>query len=299
MNNYLLENFRNIDINEKDVRSISIFPSGNFISISGSNSIKIWDFNFNLLQHIKSKFDNWLCCSDIKDENNFVISSDNKNITTWIKKYDKFELNKLIKTNHKKCILKVKYFKNGNIISTSIDNTIKIFEQNEKFEYQNIITLCHSKIVKSILLYENKNIFISSGEDGTKFWNLNNYEFIFYLKNVFCCFWNSLCKIDDDNFIVGEKNSFKIISISKKLIIKDIKTGFSCNGICYIKDKNILIVAGSLNIILFKYNNFEYFQKIQNQSDININGLIELKNGLIISYSHNKILRVWIFKNYN
>jgi hypothetical protein len=59
---------------KKDVKSNSIFPSGNFISISGSNSIKIWDLHFNLLQHIKSKFDNWLCCWDIKDKNNFIIS---------------------------------------------------------------------------------------------------------------------------------------------------------------------------------------------------------------------------------
>ena len=47
MNDYLLENFRNVDINEKDVRPISIFPSGNLISIS--NSIKILDLHFNLL----------------------------------------------------------------------------------------------------------------------------------------------------------------------------------------------------------------------------------------------------------
>ena len=65
--------------------------------------------------------------------------------------------------------------------------------------------------------------------------NLINYECIFYLKNVFCCFWNSL--IDDDTFIVGEKNYFKIISIRKKIIIKDIKTRFSYNGIFYIKYK--------------------------------------------------------------
>ena len=42
-----------------------------------------------------------------------------------------------------------------------------------------------------------------------------------------------------------------------------------------------------------------YSKKSKNQSDININRLLELKNDLIISYSHNKILRVWIFKNYN
>ena len=49
MNNYLLENFRNIEINEKHIISILIFPSGNFISISDSdsNSIKILDLHFN------------------------------------------------------------------------------------------------------------------------------------------------------------------------------------------------------------------------------------------------------------
>ena len=41
----------------------------------------------------------------------------------------------------------------------------------------------------------------------------------------------------DDTFIVGEKNYFKIISIRKKIIIKDIKTRFSYNGIFYIKYK--------------------------------------------------------------
>ena len=65
----------------------------------------------------------------------------------------------------------------------------------------------------------------------------------------------------DDTFIVGEKNYFKIISIRKKIIFKDIKTGFSYNGICYIKDKIILIVTGSLNTILFKYIDFDSLQK--------------------------------------
>ena len=52
MNNYLLENFRNVDINEKNVRSISIFPSDNFISISDSNLIEIWDLHFNIYYNI-------------------------------------------------------------------------------------------------------------------------------------------------------------------------------------------------------------------------------------------------------
>ena len=48
-------------------------------------------------------------------------------------------------------------------------------------------------------------------------------------KKCFFCFYNSLCKIDDDYFIAGKKNYFKRNSISKKIIIKNIKTGFSYN----------------------------------------------------------------------
>ena len=77
----------------------------------------------------------------------------------------------------------------------------------------------------------------------------------------FVVFWNSLCKIDDEHFIVAEKNYFKIISIRKKIIFKDMKTEYFYNGICYINDKIILLVIGSLNIILFKYIIFKYIFK--------------------------------------
>ena len=41
------------------------------------------------------------------------------------------------------------------------------------------------------------------------------------------------------------------------------KTEYYYNGICYINDKSIIFVNGSLNIILFKYIIFKYIQKIQ------------------------------------
>ena len=74
--------------------------------------------------------------------------------------------------------MKVIYYSNKNLISCSKDNKIKIWKENNNNNYDNIKILTHSKKVCSILLLEDKNILISSGNDGTKFWNLNEINYV-------------------------------------------------------------------------------------------------------------------------
>ena len=88
------------------VHSISIFPSGNIISVSYDKSIKIYDSKFNNLQEIPNAHDNFINYVYIKDEYNFVTCSWDNNIKTWIKiikkknkKQKKFNLNKKSKIN--------------------------------------------------------------------------------------------------------------------------------------------------------------------------------------------------------
>ena len=45
-------------------------------------------------------------------------------------------------------------------------------------KYQLMIILNHCNYVKSLLFLKEKNLLISSGKDGTKFWNINNMNFI-------------------------------------------------------------------------------------------------------------------------
>ena len=56
----------------------------------------------------------------IKDEDNFVTCSSDKTIKTWIKKENKFVINKEIKNAHNNNIYKVIYDSKGNLISCSI-----------------------------------------------------------------------------------------------------------------------------------------------------------------------------------
>ena len=293
--NILFENIKTIKTSEKDIRSMSIFPSGNLLSISGVNSIKIYDINFNLLQNIIPKNREWICYSDIKDENNFLVSSD-KNIVLYTKNEGKFTINTIIKTNHKKIVLKVSFLPNGNIISASVDNTIKIYEEKDDKEYQNVITIVNLKIIRSFMLLEDKKILVTSGDDGTKFWNYNNYEEIYSFNNVICGFWNSIIRIDDNKILIGGKSSFYIILLNKKKII-EIQNKFYCNGICYIKNKDILIVVGGIDIKIYNNKNYQCLRSIQDISITSNNGVIQLKNGLIVTYTAIGIIKIWEIKN--
>ena len=285
------------------INDLISFPSGNIISVSFDKSIKIYDNKFNIIQNIVNAHDDYIIDVSIKDENNFVTCSSDKNIKIWIKmtnhlKNDySFNLNKTINNAHDDWINKVIYCLNGNIISCSRDNKIKIWEENNYDNYQCIKILTHNDCVYSILLLEDKNILISCGLDGTKFWNLNNYECIIYNKEAICCNRNALKIIDEDRIIVGGDYDgiIKIISIKEKEIIKYIKNDFVCYGICVIEDKGIFLVGGeSKEIKIYRSDNYECIKIIKDAYYDDIFGISELKDYSIASYGF-KIINIWTF----
>ena len=100
--NLIIKMINSINPHNDEINSMSIFPSGNLISVSDDKSIKIYDNNFNIIQSIENAHDESIDYVNIKDENNFVTCSKDKSIKTWIKKNDKnkenkFILNKIIK----------------------------------------------------------------------------------------------------------------------------------------------------------------------------------------------------------
>ena len=62
------------------ITSVSIFPSGNIISVSSDKSINIYDINLNILQRIENAHDDSIIYVEIKDESNFITCSKDKNI---------------------------------------------------------------------------------------------------------------------------------------------------------------------------------------------------------------------------
>ena len=301
LTNCNLNNINTIQLNNnKKINSLSSFPSGNIISVSSDKSIKIYDIHLNLLQDIQNAHDNSISYLEIKDENNFITCSSDKNIKLWIKKEKQFQINKIIKEAHEDKIRKVIYCLNSNLISCSWDKTIKLWKENNN-KYESFKTLNHSDKICSIILLEDKNILISSGYDGTKLWDLNNYnniKCIKYFQETWCGSHCGLCRLDEDKIIVQGKtiDYLNVISIKNKKIIKKITNLFTCWVIILLEDKGIFLVGGeSKNIKIFRRDNYDCIQIINNAHNNYISCFLQLKNDSIVSYSYDNTIKIWSF----
>ena len=304
LNNIELKEKNSIKKAHKDyIYSLSIFPSGNIISVSKDKSIKIYDNKFNIIQNISNAHEESITYVSIKDENNFVTCSSDQNIKIWNKMKNNlkseyfFDLNQTINNAHDDSINKIIYCSNGNIISCSEDNKIKIWEENNNNNYQCIKILTHNDCVTSILLLEDKNILISSGNDGTKFWNLNKFKKTDHFDKVICFGVNALKRLDNDRIIIGgdDKKIINIISINERKIIKNIGNDFICWGICVIEDKGIFLIGGQSKVIkIYNSNNYECIKIFKDVHNNFIFGIKELTNENIISYG-DKMINIWSF----
>ena len=293
-----LKQIKSIESHEEKINYASYFPTGNIISISNDKSIKIYNPKLEIIQIIKIEYS--ISYLSIKDENNFSICFD-KNILIYIKKEinneSKFILNQEIKNAHNNYIGKILYSSKGNLFSCSEDKTIKIWEKNKyDNKYQNITIISNIFLFASFLLLERENILIASGMYGTKFYHLNFFNFLFFIDKTTCGCANTLARINNDKIIIGGGRDclMKIISISEKRIIKQIKNEFWVLGICVIENKDIFLVGGvSKDIRIYRNDNFELIQSIKNAHEQYIVGITQLNNGLIISYSYDHYLKLW------
>ena len=295
--NFKLKEIKTIK-DSKIIYSISIFPSGNIVSVSNNKSIKIYDINFNSLQVIENAHDDIIYYVSIYDEFNFVTCSKDKNIKIWIGKkvFNEltYSLNQTIQNAHNDEINKVIYDSKKKLYSCSEDKSIKLWEFNNN-KYQLVITLYHYNSTKSLLLLEDKNILLSSGIDGTTIWNINNFEYIMHIKDAICLKNNAIDRIDDDRIIIGGIRIFmKVFSISNKKIIKKFKKDFWCYAVYVMEDKNIFLSAAYNYINIYRSDNYKLIQTIQFAHNSSIFGLIGLKDCLIISYGVGEI-KIWSF----
>ncbi len=86
----------------------------------------------------------------------------------------------------------------------------------------------------------------------------------------------------------------KIISISKKEVIKEIKNTFQCFGICLIEEKGIFLIGGrSKDIKIYRSDNYECIKTIKDIHNEYIKGIIELNDGSIASFSRDMKIKIW------
>ena len=162
----------------------------------------------------------------------------------------------------------------------------KIWEYNKKTNEYQLQTIINGIIVIGFLLLKDKNILVTSGEE-TIFWNMNNYQYLIHF-NVECINYKALKQINDDYIIIGGGKDYtmKIISISEKKIIKNIKLFSECLNILVIEDKSIFIVHlynRELFLQFYRNDDGNCIKRITPQI-YGINGVIKLNKDKLLIY---------------
>ena len=294
--NIKLINIKNKIAHDGYINSLSVFPSGKIISVSADKSIKIWNRNLELIQIIEKAHLLSIIYVNILNENNFLTCSLDPTIKFWMKVKEEYILKSNIINAHKNGILKVLYYKDNNIISCSLDRKIKIWEKINEKQYQNNTILYNNHSIRSIYMLEDKNILIASGFDGTKFWNLNNFNMIFSINDANIYNYSETIKrIDCDRIILSNNNILKIISINEKKILKEINNEFGCFSILVLQNKGLFFTGGFSNDIkIYKCDNYECVDIEKNCHNNFIKGFYQLDN-FIISYSYDRCIKIWSF----
>ena len=286
-----------IYINDGEINSIKI--SNDKIFIANDNSIVIYDKNnFELLQILKNKNDlNFYDIIIVND--NFITSTFQRIYFYEYKKEEKLFHEKYNKKCHSRLINKLTLLSNGNLITCCLDEKkIKIWEKNENNEYQNITILNHIDWIQNFFVLEKNNLFVSIGEKITKFWNINNFQLIKEFDEIGCNSNNSVDKINNNEIIIGGCYNCQmyIISIKDKIERKKVIDNNSiCLCICAFIDKQIFLVGGQ-NLNINVYQNYDDYKLINCINDAHFDyilGITKLNNNQFISYSYDKLIRIW------
>ena len=283
---------------EKSINHISLFPSGNFASVSSDCSIKIFSPNLELIENIEKAHSEEITYIYIINDKLFISCGYDDNIKIWKKSEKNFEIFQIIEKAHKQVVNSVLFTKTNKIISCSFDGKVAIWSLKDK-KFQNENVLLNPKQVNAILLLEDKNLLVSSGTGGTLFFNLNNFELEKDLEDpkAITFFWNGLKRLDDNRIIIsGKAKNLIIVDINEKKVIKEIDNEFSCWGILVLIKKGIFLTCGrDVDIKVYNVGSYQCLFTLKNAIDRNyfMKGMCELKDDCIVAYNEEGFVRIF------
>ena len=293
-----------IEFDRKKVSTeyLAQFPSGNIIAVDWI-SIYIYDVNYNLIQNIILhemvdqrqfwKMQKKIYKISIKDDNNFVIFSNDGMLQLFSKEKDIFELKQEFKDIE---VVDAIFDSEGKIITCVRNNIIKILKQDENGIYRSIKSIQQADAFQ-VTLFEEKNILFSTEIASMEFYDISqNYKLLKTLKERSI---HEPEKFGDDKAIVYHNNSLKIISIKEHNLIKTIKIGFEAYSIKYYKEKGIILAGGSDRscdksvLLILNSDNFEEIKSIYDIHDSIVKGIYILQNGLIVTFGNDQDIKFW------
>ena len=296
--NKLQNNIRELKNHTNNVNNIIILKDGRLSSCGSDGLINIYNKqNYNVDLQIK---DNCRIYYHKELSNNNIISCCyDKTLKIYENDNLKYTLN-----GHNNSVCKVIELENNKLISSAGDNTMKIWEFDGN-NYKCTYTLTISSINSwTNILRINKDKLVSSAyrSNYIKFWDIkNNFKEIKTLNNIETCYWNSMSMINDNILLIGGYSfGIYIINTDNYQIMSQAHKNIKyINSIIELKNRNILIGCYDENnkysLIEYKYENNNLIKILSkdNAHSNNINGLIEMGDGMIVSCSEDKSIKFW------
>ena len=189
------------------------------------------------------------------------------------------------------------------IISCSSDQTMKIWEiKNSNYICIKSIIINEGEYLGKSDIFkinENELVSISHGSKYIKFWDIkNSFNEITKIESNSESF-NSICMINNNILILGGDKSLFIIDIITHQKINIIEIGYKIISMIALSNENILIGCkgkkGKHSLRQYKYVDKELLEGNCNEEAHNneISGLIELKDGVIVSSSYDTTVKFW------
>lgn len=252
-----------------------------------SNTIKEKNNNISLNSKLKN--------SRIDIEKTLKRKSNSNSNRNSISDKDKIINFNCIKTleGHSEKIVSLIELSSGQIVTGSYDNTIRIWNVN--YDKVDIIIEAKSRIL-CLLEIEKNSILCGTSDNLIKLYNINslNYEFIYSF--IGHTLWvNSLVKINN-NFFASASNDtkIKIWDYCNKKSVTTLEGHEDCILSLILLKKNNYLCSGAadLNIRIWDWERKLCLYILKGHEKW-VKCLLELNNGIIISGSDDKTIKIW------
>ena len=194
---------------------------------------------------------------------------------------------------HKEKIVSLIELNSGRLASGSYDNTIRIWDAN--YENEDIIIQGKNRVL-CLLEFEKNKILCGTSDNVVNLYEINsmNYEFIY--RFIGHTLWvNCLTKINNNYFASASNDTtIKIWDYFNKKCIKTLEGHDDCIlSIVLLKEKNYLCSgAADLNIRIWNWEKNKCLYILKGHEKW-VKCILELDNGIIISGSDDKTIKIW------
>ena len=277
---------------------LALLNDGRFCSGSGDDSIIIYNKETYKPDIIIKEHSNFvLCLTQLK---NGILASSSYDSTIKL-----FSINKLqyeviqILNLHKGAVYRIIELSNNNLVSCSKDSTI-IFYTQDGLQYNKEYSITASEGIINIIQTKQNEIVYSTNNKKIHFFDFNERKEISILENISCDifgFRGCFCMITNDLLLIPGENMINIINVNEyqkinEIYIPDLGRIYGISML----NSNMLITSENgkrLRQWKIEENNLILISKKENAHNDEINVILNLKNGHIVTGCWDGIIKIW------